>query len=63
LIAALQGRPEAAFRAFHPQRRFLQILNMGDGTGLAARGHWVWHGKLTLRLKDWIDRRFVATHR
>jgi NADH dehydrogenase FAD-containing subunit len=63
LIAALQGRPRAEFRAFHPQRRFLQILNLGDGTGLAARGRWVWHGKLALMLKDWIDRRFLATYR
>ena len=63
LIAALQGRPRGEFRAFHPQRRFLQILNLGDGTGLAARGRWVWHGKLALMLKDWIDRRFLATYR
>jgi NADH dehydrogenase FAD-containing subunit len=63
LIAALQGRPRGEFRAFHPQRRFLQILNLGDGTGLAARGRWIWHGKLALMLKDWIDRRFLATYR
>jgi NADH dehydrogenase FAD-containing subunit len=63
LIATLQGRPRAEFRAFHPQRRFLQILNLGDGKGLATRGRWVWHGKLALMLKDWIDRRFLATYR
>jgi NADH dehydrogenase FAD-containing subunit len=63
LIAALQGLPQASFRAFRPQREFLQILNLGDGTGLAARGRWVWHGKLALTLKDWIDRRFLATYR
>jgi NADH dehydrogenase FAD-containing subunit len=63
LIAALEGRPPTALRAFRPQRQFLQILNLGDGTGLAARGRWIWHGKLALMLKDWIDRRFLATYR
>ena len=35
LLATLQGRP---LRRFRPQRRFLLILNLGDGTGLLTGG-------------------------
>jgi hypothetical protein len=38
-------------------------MNLGDGTALAVRGGWVWHGLLALWLKDWIDRRYVAKYR
>jgi NADH dehydrogenase FAD-containing subunit len=62
LLAALDGRPPWAYRSFRPQNQVLQILNLGDGTGLAARGRWHWHGPLALKLKDWIDRRFLATY-
>lgn len=59
LLAALEGgRPQR----FWPQRRYLWILNMGDGTGLAARGGLYWHGRLAFRLKDWIDRRFLREY-
>ncbi len=63
LIAALENRPDWAYRRFRPQQEVLQILNLGNGTGLAARGDWFWHGKLALQLKDLIDRRFLATYR
>jgi NADH dehydrogenase FAD-containing subunit len=63
LLAALEDRPEWAFRTFRPQNDVLQILNLGDGTGMAARGSLWWHGTLALSLKDWIDRRFLATYR
>ncbi|MBX3027957.1 FAD-dependent oxidoreductase [bacterium] len=57
LRAALAGGTP---RPFRPQRHALALLNTADGrallsyAGLAARGRWAW------RLKDWIDRRFVA---
>jgi selenide,water dikinase len=57
LRAAAAGAPLQTFR---PQKRFLSLLNTGDGRAIlsygafAARGRWAW------RLKDWIDRRFVA---
>ena len=60
LLATLEGRP---LRRFRPQRRFLLIMNLGDGTALAVRGGWVWHGRIALWLKDWIDRRYVAKYR
>jgi NADH dehydrogenase FAD-containing subunit len=63
LMAALEGRPPWAYRSFRPQKNFLQIMNLGDGTGLAAWGPWSWHGRPALLLKDQIDRGFVASRR
>ena len=59
LLAALNGGPP---RPFGPQRHYLWIMNLGDGTGLAMRGNLWWHGRAALRLKDWIDRRFLGTY-
>lgn len=56
LRAYLEGRPLISFK---PQKRFLQILNLGDGTGMLVRGGIAWHGRLPWRIKDLIDRRFV----
>lgn len=45
---------------YRPQRGFFSLLNLGDGraigrrNGLTVRGAWVW------RLKDHIDRKFMA---
>lgn len=59
LLAALgQGEP----RRFEPQQRYLWIMNLGNGTGLAARGSFWWQGRLAFRLKDWIDRRFLRAY-
>jgi selenide,water dikinase len=60
LRARLTG---AALRRYRPQRDFLALLNLGDGRalggkwGVSASGRGVW------RLKDAIDRRFVARFR
>jgi NADH dehydrogenase FAD-containing subunit len=58
LVALGSGEPAH----FEPQRRFLWIMNLGDGTDLAARGRLWWHGRLAFRLKDWIDRRFLREY-
>jgi NADH dehydrogenase FAD-containing subunit len=60
LIAFLLGRPLTRFR---PQRRYLLILNLGDGTGLATWGNWHWQGRWAFRLKDHLDRSFLARYR
>jgi NADH dehydrogenase FAD-containing subunit len=59
LLAAAEGKPP---RRFRPQHQFLIIMNFGDGTGLAVRGRWHWHGRAAFRLKDWIDRRFLREY-
>jgi len=59
LLAALEDRPR---RDFAPQRRWLLILNLGDGTGLLLWDRFWWRGRAAFRLKDWIDRRFLAEY-
>jgi NADH dehydrogenase FAD-containing subunit len=59
LLASLTGRE---LTQYQPQNKFLIILNMGDGTGLAIRGGWHWHGRLAMKLKDFIDRRFMKRY-
>ncbi len=56
LLAAATGK---RLRAYHPQKRYLTILNLGCNQGLATWGPFYWQGKLSLRLKDYIDRRFM----
>lgn len=60
LLARLDG---TAPRPFQPQTRYLWIMNLGDGTGVAMRGDLWWHGRLAFHLKDWIDREFLASYR
>jgi NADH dehydrogenase FAD-containing subunit len=60
LLAVLDGHP---LRRYRPQRRALLILNLGDGTGLASWGGLAWRGRAAFRLKDRIDRRWLASVR
>ena len=44
---------------FKPQKKYLSILNMGDGTGILIRGSIVLQGKFAFRLKNYIDNSFM----
>lgn len=57
LRAALAGR---AIERYRPQRDFLSLLNLGDGRALAAKWGFAWAGRSAFRLKDRIDRAFMA---
>ena len=46
-------------KEFKPQSKYLLILNMGDGLGIAWKGNKVVQGKLLFRLKNFIDKRFM----
>ena len=59
LQAALRGEPLSSYR---PQRRYLYVLDLGDGTGLAIYGPLTNRGRPALGLKHWIDRRFVREY-
>jgi len=59
LLATLAGRP---LRPYRPQPRALRILNLGDGTALAAWGGLAWMGRGPMAWKEWLDRRFVAEY-
>ncbi|MDP8972481.1 MAG: FAD-dependent oxidoreductase, partial [Actinomycetota bacterium] len=60
LQAVLRHEPLEEYR---PQKRFLYILNLGDGTGLAVYGPFAWRGRLAWKLKNRIDKKFVEKHR
>ncbi|WP_168380940.1 NAD(P)/FAD-dependent oxidoreductase [Modicisalibacter radicis] len=59
LCAWLAGEP---LRDYRPQRRYLSVLNLGDGRGLALWDRWWWKGRLALKLKRRLDRRFMAQY-
>ena len=56
LQAYLGGEP---LKKFKPQKIYLYIINLGDGTGLAIYGSLVWRSRLAWRLKSCIDTKFV----
>ncbi len=60
LHAALAGEEPPSYR---PQRGFLVILNTGDGRALLSYKGFVSYSRWALRLKDRIDRGFVAKYR
>jgi NADH dehydrogenase FAD-containing subunit len=57
LVARLMGQP---LKPFRPQRKYLLIFNLGDGSGIFVRGSWVWQGRLAFMLKNYLDTRFMA---
>ena len=60
LCAATTGTPPGPYR---PQKRWLSILDLADGTGLAMRGQFWGAGRLALRLKRHLDLGFVRRSR
>ncbi len=56
LMAALEGSEPVRF---DPGGSYLQILNMGNGTGILWKNSFVWDGRAAFLLKDFIDRRFM----
>ncbi len=60
LLARLGDGPLPEYR---PQRRALSILDLGGGVGLATRGRLWWCGTSALRLKRFIDRRWLKIYR
>ncbi|MDX2019034.1 MAG: selenide, water dikinase SelD [Deltaproteobacteria bacterium] len=51
------GRPLERYR---PQRDFLRLLNVADGTAIGAKWGFAVHGRAVSWLKDRIDRRFMS---
>jgi selenide,water dikinase len=60
LRRALTGQP---LRRYAPQREFLSLLNLGDGTALGCKRGIPFEGRWVMRLKDRIDRGFMERYR
>ncbi|HHD56502.1 MAG TPA: pyridine nucleotide-disulfide oxidoreductase [Desulfobulbaceae bacterium] len=58
LMAAFAGTP---FQEFHPGGKYLLIYNLGDGYGVFNKWSLTFGGRLSFRIKDYIDRRFMHT--
>jgi selenide,water dikinase len=56
LTALSTGR---RLRRYQPQRDFLTLLDLGDGTAIGLRNNLAWRGRGTRRLKERIDRAFM----
>lgn len=57
LRAFLAGEPLGVYR---PQPDFLTLLNLGDGSAVGCKWGITFGGKWAMRLKNRIDRRFMA---
>lgn len=47
---------------YQPTKRIQTALNLGDGTGLLIIGKFSYLGKLSLNLKDYIERRYIKSN-
>ncbi len=60
LRSALEGaEPRAAYR---PRANSLYLMNTGDGSAIASYGPLSAEGAFVLRLKHWIDKRWIAKY-
>lgn len=59
LLATLE---KESLQVFEPQKKYLLILNLGDGTGLLSWRGLVFRSGLAFQLKDHIDRKFMRTY-
>jgi selenide,water dikinase len=57
LRASARGEP---LRRYRPQHVALALLNTGDGRAILSYGPFAWQSRWAWRLKDRIDRRFIA---
>jgi len=60
LLASLGGKPLAEYQ---PQKRYLTILNLGDGSALSTWGPFWWNGRASMWIKHLIDWRFLEGYR
>jgi selenide, water dikinase len=59
LMLALTHGPSRDYRHFRTQSRSLVLVNTGDGRALLSYGAVAVRARWAMRLKDWIDRRFM----
>jgi NADH dehydrogenase FAD-containing subunit len=57
ILAALTG---GELIPFEPQQDYMLIFNMGDNNAIMTKRNIAWHGFLSWKLKDRIDRSFMT---
>lgn len=60
LRAAVAGKSPR--KTYHPRWNNLYLMNTGDGRAIASYGPLAAEGRWVLRLKHWIDRRWIAKY-
>lgn len=60
LVASIEG---ASLQSYRPQKRWLSILNLGDGRALATWGPMYAHGHWCMRWKNHLDQKFLKRYR
>lgn len=60
LLALLDKRELTEFK---PRNNYLQILNMGDNTGILKKGNFILSGKIPFLIKNYIDRKFMKKYK
>jgi NADH dehydrogenase FAD-containing subunit len=60
LRSLLAGEPPRA--AYRPRWNSLYLMNTGDGQAIASYGPLAAQGRWVLRLKHWIDKRWIAKY-
>lgn len=56
LVRYLQGQP---LKPFYPQKQFLNLIELGNGSAIASRGPFTFESPLAHWWKDRIDRKFM----
>ncbi|MBD1920041.1 selenide, water dikinase SelD [Microcoleus sp. FACHB-831] len=51
---------EKPLKSWRPQKEYLSLIGTGDGSAIASWGAFGWQSPLLWRLKDYIDRQFMA---
>ena len=61
-LRAAARAPTPRLERYRPQKRFLSLLNTGDGRAILSYAGWAWRSRWAWWLKDRIDRRFIAKY-
>jgi NADH dehydrogenase FAD-containing subunit len=56
ILASLEG---SELKLFDPGGNYLLIFNLGEKYGALQKGPFIWGGKLSFTIKDYIDRKFM----
>ena len=59
LPASLADEP---LKRYEPVKRYMLVMNMGDGTGIASKWGLTWDGRVAFIMKDRIDRKFMREY-